>query len=137
LKKTQTFETTAGSYLLCLKIASPFSIPVGSLGIVDFQKGTYLYCGSARKYPGARLARHLKKNKKVHWHIDYLTSRENVDVSVIRIFPSERKSECGLNLQVQQLPGGEPISKFGCSDCSCSSHLTFFKRLPARTINRL
>jgi len=137
LKKIQTFRTTSGSYLLCLKVTSPFSISVGSLGIVDFRKGGYLYCGSACKNLGARLARHLKKDKKMHWHIDYMTSREQVKVSVIRIFPVGKKSECGLNLQVQQLPGAKTVSKFGCSDCSCSSHLTFFKRLPAQAIDRL
>jgi sugar fermentation stimulation protein A len=127
----------AGLYLLGLKFDEPLSVHTGSLGKVHLKKGAYLYCGSARKNLSSRISRHLLKRKKTRWHIDYLTSQESAVVELLRIFPLEERTECGLNLQVQQLAGAEPVPRFGCSDCVCNSHLTFFRRLPIRAIRRL
>jgi sugar fermentation stimulation protein A len=137
LKEIPVYETDAGLYLLGLKFDDSLSIHIGSLGKVHLKKGGYLYCGSARKNLSSRISRHVLKRKKARWHIDYLTSQENAVVELVRIFSLKDRTECGLNLQVQELPGAEPLPRFGCSDCSCSSHLTFFRRLPIRAIRRL
>ncbi|MGB9617311.1 MAG: DUF123 domain-containing protein, partial [Desulfomonilaceae bacterium] len=47
-----------------------------------FTPGYYVYLGSAKQYGGieSRVNRHLKKNKKLRWHIDYLTSNSLVKI---------------------------------------------------------
>jgi len=130
-------EVDAGYYLLCLKLPASISLRVGSLKQLHLKEGSYVYCGSARGRLSRRIARHLKKGKTVRWHIDYLTTRKDVVIEGVRAFPLEMTTECGLNRQVQQLPGAEAIARFGCSDCSCTSHLTFFRRSPLSAIRRL
>lgn len=70
----------------------------------------------------ARLARHQRKTKKLHWHIDYLIAKAD------RIIPipirSSERLECGiaeaLSAILEPGPGG-----FGSSDCRCATHLLF------------
>jgi sugar fermentation stimulation protein A len=130
-------KADAGLYLLILKIPAAFSAPVGALRTIHFKAGMYVYCGSARRNLSHRLARHLKREKKMRWHIDYLTASEKVVIEHVRVFSSMAKTECSLNLQLQKMTGAEPVPGFGCSDCSCSSHLTYFEHLPDRAIQRL
>ncbi len=40
---------------------------------VFFEKGYYVYVGSALGTLSRRVHRHELKNKKLHWHIDYIT----------------------------------------------------------------
>ncbi|MCD6428991.1 MAG: GIY-YIG nuclease family protein [Desulfurococcales archaeon] len=63
------------SYVLVISILKGISANIKSLGTVTFKPGTYIYIGSANvKNPLARVLRHFKKNKKIKWHIDYLTA---------------------------------------------------------------
>ena len=62
------------SYLLLIEINREAELSVGALGRVRFRKGTYIYVGSARRGMFKRLERHFSKNKRVFWHIDYLTA---------------------------------------------------------------
>jgi sugar fermentation stimulation protein A len=91
-----------------------------------FRPGFYAYCGSARRNLSARVARHLARVKKKHWHIDYLTCQREVRVESVRLFPLDGWTECRLNLLIQRLPNAKLIHGFGSSDCTCASHLTFF-----------
>lgn len=102
-------------------------IGVGKLGNVMFDKGFYAYVGSAMNGLEQRIARHLRKEKKIFWHIDYLLDKGRI-VEVIRI-ESDRKQECGIAKRFAER--FEPVPKFGCSDCDCTSHL-FFSEEPAR-----
>jgi sugar fermentation stimulation protein A len=88
------------------------TIQIGNLGTITFEKGTYLYVGSAPSEN--RLKRHLRKEKKIHWHIDYFLQK----ASVKKIYISDEK-ECDLahHVTLPCIPG------FGCSDCHCPSHL--------------
>ena len=88
------------------------TIQIGNLGIIAFEKGTYLYIGSAPSQK--RLERHLRKEKKIHWHIDYFLQ----EASVEKIFIAQ-EDECELAHHIK-LPY---IRGFGCSDCLCPSHL--------------
>ncbi len=47
------------------------------------KKGYYFYVGSANMKNGlkARIKRHLQKNKKLFWHIDYLTSHKDSTIT--------------------------------------------------------
>lgn len=110
-----------GSYILLVELATRKDIVVGKLGYVSFPKACYAYVGSAMNGLRARLARHLRKGKKLHWHIDYLL--KEAEIKEIIICQGEERVECYL---AQALAGGfQSIPGFGSSDCRCQSHLYF------------
>jgi Uri superfamily endonuclease len=112
-----------GSYILILELPKAKNISVGKLGNIKFKKGSYAYIGSALNGLEARISRHLRKNKKVFWHIDYLL--KHATVKNIHYRPGQNKEEC----EFAQLLSAEfdAIKQFGSSDCRCSSHLFFIK----------
>ena len=112
-------KTHFKSYQLVLKISQKMKIRVGKLGEFDFPPGYYIYTGSAKKNMEARIQRHLKKDKPLHWHIDYLTSQKNVEIVDVRRSDME---ECLLN---DQTCGLIIVPGLGVSDChnNCASHL--------------
>ena len=61
-----------GIYILLISIAGRISVSVGALGDKSFQKGLYVYVGSAQNNLEKRVKRHLRKVKRRFWHIDYL-----------------------------------------------------------------
>ncbi|WP_456372987.1 GIY-YIG nuclease family protein [Thiolapillus sp.] len=107
------------SYRLYIRVHQPVRIVAGALGSCNFPPGEYAYTGSARRNLQARIARHLSRKKKLHWHIDYLLIHP--DVEVIGVDTSSIP-ECQWN---QQLQGEIPIPGFGASDCQhhCGAHL--------------
>jgi histidyl-tRNA synthetase len=121
---------TPGAYALWLRLPSPILAKAGPRAAV-LEAGDYLYCGSAHGPGGlrARLGRHMRREKKPHWHIDQLTVR----AEIIGAFVSETASECALSAALAALP--VPLPGFGASDCPrCASHLRFFEpsaRLPS------
>ncbi len=108
-----------------------FNIHYNTLGNQSFQKGYYYYVGSAQKNLTQRIERHLKRYKKQHWHIDYLTCNINTTIKNVYLVKDYSKSyECILakdllnkyNMQIT-------IKGFGSSDCnSCESHLLYSKK---------
>src|SRR3990170_1464681 len=115
-----------GVYILKLEIDKDAVIRVGRLGNILFKKGYYAYIGSALGSGGfKRVTRHFNvasgKNMTRKWHIDYLLPHSKV-VSTVLI-PTEVSIECSVAKAVGELCVG--IQGFGCSDCSCSSHLFF------------
>lgn len=118
-------ELDSGLYVLIMKMDACVSARVGKIGQISFRPGYYAYCGSARRNLLHRLSRHMRQQKELRWHIDYLTCRTDVKVISTRIFPYGQMMECQLNTLVQELPNAVPIPRFGCSDCHCKSHLTF------------
>lgn len=113
-----------GSYQLHIEISENIQIKIGSLGICNFEKGKYVYTGSAMSSLTKRVERHLKMNKKMHWHIDYLLTNRNVTITKIELFPSSIKQECQLNHDIINNHNGVPaVLGFGSSDCkNCPSH---------------
>ncbi len=113
------------TYQLMIKLDSDISIQVGKLGFFTFPKGYYIYTGSAEKNMNARIERHLKKEKTLRWHIDYLTSHPASEIIDVRRSDIE---ECELN---QLIGGAVIVPKFGSSDCKshCGSHLKYFGTL--------
>lgn len=109
------------TYQLCIVLDAPLRLQVGRLGSFIFPAGRYVYTGSARRHLEARLARHLRRDKPLRWHIDYLTSQPSVRVSVL---VRSATPECALN---QATAGQMPVPGFGASDCrcGCGSHLKF------------
>ena len=92
------------------------------LGFLKFDKGYYVYIGSAMNSLESRLNRHLNDEKKLHWHIDYLLKKSEItDI----IFNENKKVECDLSQYMSTKTTG--VEDFGCSDCDCESHLYYFK----------
>ena len=110
-----------GTYILLIELPQPQEITVGKLGLLAFSQGFYAYVGSAMKGLETRIGRHLRREKKLHWHIDYLLE-EALIREIVRC-ETEERAECTL----AQILAGEFLSipGFGSSDCQCSSHLYF------------
>lgn len=114
-----------GVYQLHLRLDKPKRIRVGKLGVFTFPAGRYIYTGSAMNGLIGRLRRHLKKRKKLHWHIDYLLRHAKIET--IFVLETGERVECQLNSLTLSLPNAKVVVKgFGCSDCRCSSHLVYF-----------
>jgi Uri superfamily endonuclease len=117
-----------GLYTLVLRVQGPLSLRVGKLRRALFKRGRYLYSGSGSGKGStsleARVRGHLRRGKKLFWHIDYLTSSSSVKVELVAFAKSARDLECQLNSSIQANCNGEFILKgFGASDCKCISHL--------------
>lgn len=116
-----TLPTRRGAYLLAIVLdrtlagelrGKPYTLP----------PGTYLYAGSANGPGGiaARVARHLRRDKKPHWHVDALT----VAASGITALAFPDGNECALVERLLDEGCEAPLPGFGSSDCrSCPAHL--------------
>ena len=110
-----------GIYLLVVKVKKRVDIKIGALGKINFDKGTYIYIGSAQNNLEKRIERHLRDKKNIHWHIDHFLNNKVVEIMKV-FYKKDRKSgECETANKL--LKTETPILKFGCSDCRCKSHL--------------
>lgn len=111
----------ACTYQLMLVLPHLVSIQVGRLGRCVFPAGRYCYTGSARRGMESRLTRHLRRDKALRWHIDYLLATPGARVTSIRLSTDK---ECLVN---QSLNGDILMPGFGASDCrqGCGSHLKY------------
>ena len=110
-----------GAYLLIIKVRKNIYPKIGSLGKIKFKKGNYVYIGSALNNLEKRIARHLRKNKKKFWHIDYLLANKNAKIKKIAYKKSDKKQECEIARKIAK--HAMPIKNFGSSDCKYESHL--------------
>jgi Uri superfamily endonuclease len=115
-----------GVYVLTISVNKDAVIKVGSLGKIVFQKGLYVYVGSAQSNLEERIKRHLRKTKKRFWHIDYLLCKRFVKVETVLYKAVGKSEECEIARSLSR-DGGIPIKNFGCSDCDCVSHLFMLK----------
>ena len=115
------------SYILDLGVSRTLIIEVGRLGKIRFPKGKYFYVGSGKKNLLKRLDRHKKKDKKIFWHIDYLTTNRFVMINEAEL-SSRGECELAKGLKVK---GFQPVRGFGSSDCRCVSHLFRAEECPA------
>lgn len=97
-----------------------------------FQRGWYLYVGSGMVSLDKRIERHRAKRKKFHWHIDYLRKH----LKKIKVFPfySSKRIECEISRELLSI-SVDFIKSFGSSDCTCPSHLFYFKENPLKNEN--
>lgn len=108
-----------GTYALIIQVPFDVEIVVGALGRKSFRAGYYVYVGSAMSGLKERVGRHLKEEKRMHWHIDYLLTRARV----VDLIFAEGEGECEVS---QNLSGRlQPIEGFGSSDCRCQTHLFY------------
>ena len=121
----------AGTYALILNLERDDNLAVGRLGRFALPAGSYIYVGSARGPGGlaARITRHIRHPKQLHWHVDYL--RNSARPVAVWISEGEQRRECVWAAALIHLDGGSiPVPRFGASDCSCESHLIWFPAVP-------
>lgn len=110
-----------GSYALLIYLSEVKKIKIGRLGTIDFNPGFYVYIGSALQSLSARINRHLRSEKKLHWHIDYFLQH----ASIVNSYYKESNGHEECQIAKEFLSIFESIAGFGCSDCSCKSHLFY------------
>jgi len=103
------------------------TIKIGRLGKFYFRRGIYFYTGSAQRNLPARIERHGRKKKLLHWHIDYLSVKARM-LGAITI-SGQREHECEVAGELGEL-FELAVPRFGASDCRCAGHLFYAQRLP-------
>ena len=125
-----------GTYALLLDLPRPARIGIGRLGCFRFERGCYVYVGSALGPGGlrARLRHHARhpdeRGASPHWHVDYLRR----EARLLRVWFTEdgRRHEHEWARAAGSLGGAaSPVHGFGASDCACVSHLFAFAAPPA------
>lgn len=144
--------------MLVIHVPASARITVGALGEFLFKPGYYIYVGSAQGGLDQRVSRHLKQDKNLHWHIDYLLQHATV-VDTMLFETPDHESEQNLRRRLQDMlsasetaagPHGldhmptecllaqsvssqngasEPVRGFGSSDCRCPAHLFYLSDL--------
>lgn len=118
-----------GTYCLVLHLPQRTRIAVGRLGLFEFPAGYYLYVGSALNGLAARLTRHRRREKALHWHIDYLLEHAALVETWSAVSPE--RLECRWAEIARTLPDASlPVPRFGASDCRCPAHLFHFPARP-------
>lgn len=120
--------------IYCLVFKNPAcTVTVGALGQVPFAAGWHIYVGSALGSGGLlRLERHIalsqNRDKRPKWHIDWLSKSPYFSLRSAVFAMTEEPLECRL----AQALGGDSIPGFGCSDCTCTSHLFYRRSNPVK-----
>ena len=116
-------STARGAYIVCLHLPSKIEIAISRRPISRLASGWYTYVGSARGSGGirARIGRHFKPIKKLHWHIDQLTTNADQIAALVLV-------DCGECELVDKLLESDrfniTVAGFGSSDCRrCAGHL--------------
>ena len=120
-----------GTYALFVRLDTAANIQVGRLGTFAFPGGCYAYAGSALGPGGlqARLSRHYRSGKRLHWHIDYLLARGVLEMTWQ--IESPARLECAWAGALRELTGAHIlVPGFGSSDCRCASHLAYYPHRP-------
>ncbi len=105
-----------GIYALCFELKTDLNIRDWNL-----TKGKYVYVGSAQNNLLKRVKRHIKKNKKKHWHIDYLTTLNECVIKEVFYLEKKKLFEDVISFIVGIY--GDSINNFGASDSKYNSHL--------------
>ena len=122
VERLQGGPLSSGAYALLIALDAPLRVRAGARS-ATLASGLYVYCGSARGPGGlaARLARHMRRDKSAHWHVDQLTCAG--EALGAWVFP--HRSECEVNDDLAEWP--TPLAGFGSSDCPrCRAHLRFW-----------
>lgn len=110
-----------GSYALVIVLEKGNRLTVGRLGTFEFPSGLYLYMGSALNGLYSRVRRHIRHKKRLHWHVDYLTSGAAVEQVWYAL--GEERRECRWSAVALAEGAAVVAPGFGSSDCRCVTHL--------------
>lgn len=119
-----------GVYVLVLRFLKDVAVRVGSLGKVRFNFGYYGYVGSGMGRGASslfgRIRRHLSNSKLLFWHIDYVTSLDEVKVAAVFFAESSTRLEHAVSKALKSV-GAVEVKGFGSSDCDegCGGHMFF------------
>lgn len=121
--RTAELPRNAGVYALLIRVSAPLDVTIRN-SRHRLESGFYVYVGSARGPGGvrARVMRHLRRAKRVRWHVDQITGYAEVALIVCA---ETRESECVLVPFLEAEGFEHPVHGFGASDCKrkCTSHL--------------
>ncbi|WP_457754764.1 GIY-YIG nuclease family protein [Thermovibrio ammonificans] len=111
-----------GSYCLIFRLTESTEVETKGGKRFTLEAGIYCYAGSAFGPGGveARVSRHLRREKKLKWHIDFVTTLRCFEPEVVAVLEGKR-AECLIAGELSKL--GEPVKGFGSTDCKCPSHL--------------
>jgi len=122
--------------IYCLAFENPGCvIRIGALGEISFRSGWHIYIGSALGSGGLkRLMRHISvaisHDRKPKWHVDYLLTSPFFSLDYTIHGVTDDRLECLL----ANILNDNGIPAFGCSDCSCPSHLLYRQGDPRQEI---
>ncbi|MEN8192686.1 MAG: GIY-YIG nuclease family protein [Bacteroidota bacterium] len=124
-------DSNSGVYILELFASEEFQVNIKKFSGITLKKGYYYYIGSAQKNLKQRIERHLRIEKKIHWHIDHLTTAPSISTKnayIIYNSPKDLEEEIANNFP--SMFGGIIVLKgFGNSDTKGSiTHLFYSKR---------
>jgi Uri superfamily endonuclease len=122
-----------GIYVLIIRVNKDIHVNIGALSRKSFAKGLYVYVGSAQTNLEQRVKRHLKREKRLFWHIDYLLANDAAEIVKVLYKQGDKTEECKTANRIAE--NGTPIAGFGCSDCNCKTHLYHIKKLHTSTKN--
>lgn len=110
-----------GTYILVFRLKDGVKART-KYGFTLLKPGIYAYVGSAFGPGGlkARISRHLRREKKIHWHIDWITTREEFQPVEVWIVVGERMETKFAELLASRF---EAVPGFGASDSQEDSHL--------------
>ncbi|WP_297474984.1 DUF123 domain-containing protein [Thermococcus sp.] len=114
-----------GSYLLVMRLYKDAIVRTKAREF-NLKGGYYVYVGSAMNSLEKRVTRHFSKEKKFHWHIDYLL--REAELLRAYLIPSEERLEERLSLEVSRFGG--PVEGFGAGDVKVSTNLYRFDGEP-------
>ena len=124
-----------GTYALFLHLETEVHMQVGALGPCSFPRGVHVYAGSAMRGLRARLARHVRRDKRVHWHVDRLTTATGCRVLGAVVFTPPVLRECDIIGSLERIESIEGVKgvddaevrppRFGASDHGCRGHLVW------------
>lgn len=121
VSSVETFPAVAGAYLLLLQLDVEMPSDARRKQAA-LPAGRYLYLGSARGPGGlrARIRRHLRADKRPHWHVDRLTAAARV--AAVLAWPEG--GECSWCAAIRARGAEVTLPGFGSSDCRrCPAHL--------------
>jgi Uri superfamily endonuclease len=115
---------------------------IGKKGEFSFSSGFHIYVGSALGSGGLkRVKRHIdfsrnkdgNKARNPRWHVDYLHLSPAFRLVSAVCASTSSKLECTLASKI----GGNLVFGFGCTDCTCSSHLFYRKKAPINEVTEV
>lgn len=118
----EAIPAAGGAYAILVRLRIPWRPGIRTLADRTLPAGLYTYCGSAHGPGGlrARVVRHLRPNKTVHWHVDRLTAAARIEGVAVSI----GGSECDLVSAFMARGATIVLPGFGSSDCRrCPAHL--------------
>lgn len=115
-----------GTYALLIDLEKDRYLNIGKQGSTYFNRGFYIYCGSAQGKGGlkGRLKILLRRNRRIHWHIDHLLEFSKV-LGIYYMVTNENR-ECIWSQRFGMCSDlTVPCIRFGASDCkeNCQAHL--------------